>query len=279
VPATSEPTQARPEPIELVFDPVKGDVEAGALATIRRRIVDLKLSDPGVIPYSDGSIGVELDAADAERVPEVIRALITPGVLGLHVVDSNSAEMRRLHGDVSRRATAAVTAELDTWVDHQGKQRSDPYIKGATRDSVATVFDGIKVAGRTVGLQRFGTGDVPEYWRSYWLEIPAIVTHESIADARLVINPNTQRPEVIVDLEPGAARRFAEATAKNLGRRIAIVLDGEVVDALVVVHKITGGQLSLTMGGGSVHDQQVAAETISRALGSGVVPPLKLRRK
>jgi preprotein translocase subunit SecD len=84
---------------------------------------------------------------------------------------------------------------------------------------------------------------------------------------------------VIVDLEPGAARRFAEATAKNLGRRIAIVLDGEVVDALVVVHKITGGQLSLTMGGGSVHDQQVAAETISRALGSGVVPPLKLRRK
>jgi preprotein translocase subunit SecD len=50
------------------------------------------------------------------------------------------------------------------------------------------------------------------------------------------------RQNVLLTFQPDAQARFAEITAKNLGRRLAIVFDGRVLSAPVIQAQITGGQ-------------------------------------
>lgn len=52
---------------------------------------------------------------------------------------------------------------------------------------------------------------------------------------------------VQVELTPAAATRFGEATKANVGRKMAIVVDGKVAMAPVVREAITGGRLMITL--------------------------------
>lgn len=52
---------------------------------------------------------------------------------------------------------------------------------------------------------------------------------------------------VRVDLTPAAAARFGEATKANIGRKMAIVVDGKILMAPVVREAITGGRLMITV--------------------------------
>lgn len=285
-PANQQPKPAGPsegtatEKVRLIFDPAEasGQTTATAIDRVRARVATLGLTDPVVSSRPDGSIAVELAAADAEKAPEVVRALLQRGALALHVVDSGAAEMQKLHAELSRRGSAQVLPETDNWLDHKNQQHTDYYVKAATREAVAAAFDGVVVADRTVGFERVVAGGV-EHWRSYWLETPAILTNDAIADTEVAVNETTGQPEVVIELVPDAATRFAEATAKNLGKKIAIVIDGEVRTAPIVMAKIEGGRISLAMGMGDPKEAQAEAAALAWALENGPMPALKLRRE
>ena len=66
-----------------------------------------------------------------------------------------------------------------------------------------------------------------------------------------------------VELTPAGGKRFEEATAANIGRRIAILVDGMVQTAPRVLSPITGGRLSISMGSG---DGEGEAERVAKAL-------------
>ncbi|NPB05300.1 MAG: protein translocase subunit SecD [Aquificae bacterium] len=72
----------------------------------------------------------------------------------------------------------------------------------------------------------------------YLVQYPPVVTGDDLADAY----PTTDemgRPAVGFTLTPEAARRFAEFTEKNVGKPMAIVLDGRVVSAPVIRSRIS----------------------------------------
>lgn len=93
-----------------------------------------------------------------------------------------------------------------------------------------------------------------------------VLTGSDLKDARAQISQGNQ---AVVGLEFNSegADKFADLTAKNIGRQIAIVLDGEVLTAPVVQEAITGGRAQIS-GSRSIED----AERLAILLRSGSLP-------
>ncbi|MGC9489722.1 MAG: protein translocase subunit SecD [Thermovirgaceae bacterium] len=71
------------------------------------------------------------------------------------------------------------------------------------------------------------------------------VTGKSLEDAKTSFD-NLGRPVVTLEFDKEGARQFDEATAANVGRQIAIVLDGKVISAPVVQERISGGNAQIS---------------------------------
>jgi preprotein translocase subunit SecD len=88
-----------------------------------------------------------------------------------------------------------------------------------------------------------------------------------IEHALSVTAKHTGMPAVSVYLDKRGAEAFADFTKKNIGRRLAIVFDGKVLEAPLIVAPISGGWLQIT--GNFTQDQ---AQALSDQLNEGAVP-------
>jgi protein-export membrane protein SecD len=79
----------------------------------------------------------------------------------------------------------------------------------------------------------------------------------------------TEKPAVNVSLDERYVEAFADVTKKNIGRRLAIVLDGKVLEAPLIVAPITGGVLQIT---GDFTQEQALA--LASQLDAGAVPTI-----
>ncbi|GIV54757.1 MAG: hypothetical protein KatS3mg039_1275 [Candidatus Kapaibacterium sp.] len=75
----------------------------------------------------------------------------------------------------------------------------------------------------------------------YVLKRDPELTGDVVTDAYATFDQMTNRPMVLMYMSSDGAERWAKITGANIGKRIAIVLDGEVYSAPVVRSKITGG--------------------------------------
>lgn len=67
-----------------------------------------------------------------------------------------------------------------------------------------------------------------------------------LVDAEVRINSERGDPYVGIKFDPEGARIFADLTARNVGNRMAIVLDGNVYSAPVINERIGGGEASIS---------------------------------
>lgn len=103
-----------------------------------------------------------------------------------------------------------------------------------------------------------------------------ILTGEDLKDAQATIDPASQMPEINLDFNPQGARAFADATTELAAkypkddprRRIAILLDGEVLTNPEVQEPILHGRARIT---GGYTDYQDAAN-IAALLRAGALP-------
>ncbi|MEO0681532.1 MAG: protein translocase subunit SecD [Pseudomonadota bacterium] len=77
--------------------------------------------------------------------------------------------------------------------------------------------------------------------RFYVLERRALVTGDRLTDAQPGFDGQTGEPVVNFRFDAAGARRFGEATAANVGRPFAVVLDDLVITAPTIREAITGG--------------------------------------
>ncbi|WP_341937181.1 protein translocase subunit SecD [Marinimicrobium sp. C2-29] len=83
---------------------------------------------------------------------------------------------------------------------------------------------------------------------AYRLEKRVALKGEHIRDARMAFNPDTGEPIVNFSLDNEGARRFGDMTRDNIGRALAVVLDGEVITAPVIRSVIAGGSGEISGG-------------------------------
>ena len=79
-------------------------------------------------------------------------------------------------------------------------------------------------------------------------EKKALLTGADVANARVSIDQNTSEPYVSLEFTAQGARAFADLTSNNVGRHLAIILDGNLYSAPVIRERIPSGQAQITGG-------------------------------
>jgi len=106
----------------------------------------------------------------------------------------------------------------------------------------------------------------------YLLKERTLMTGAYIRDARVAINPQFNEPYVTLQFSDTGAKLFEQITSANVGKRLAIILDNNVISAPVIQEPIAGGMAEIT--GSFTMDE---AKDLAIALRSGALPaPVKV---
>ncbi|OGY44116.1 MAG: protein-export membrane protein SecD [Candidatus Buchananbacteria bacterium RIFCSPHIGHO2_01_FULL_39_8] len=109
-------------------------------------------------------------------------------------------------------------------------------------------------------------GAVPNEW------VYTGLTGKQLKKAVVQFDPNTQIPQVSLEFNDEGSKLFADITEKNVGRPVAIFLDGLVISSPVVQEPISGGQAVIS-GNFTIKE----AKTLAQRLNAGALPvPIKL---
>ncbi|MFC1756692.1 protein translocase subunit SecD [Patescibacteria group bacterium] len=102
--------------------------------------------------------------------------------------------------------------------------------------------------------------------------IPTELTGRFLKKAFLDFNQTTFEPEISIEFTKEGGDLFAKVTRENIGKPLAIYLDGDVISAPNVREEITGGKAQIT---GQFTPEE--AKTLVRRLNSGALPiPIEL---
>ena len=91
------------------------------------------------------------------------------------------------------------------------------------------------------------TRDRRPYWRTYYVVKKSLLDTRAIADVSTMTDPVNERPVVSVDLtqEGREAFRVATARAAKAGKKIAILVDGQVSSAPIINGEIKSPRFML----------------------------------
>jgi protein-export membrane protein SecD len=112
------------------------------------------------------------------------------------------------------------------------------------------------------------TSGPTKYRALYAIDTKAIVTGEDLQKAVAGVDPVTNGPEVRFELNHRGGRRFADATGRNIGNYLAILLDGRIQGDPAVIRDQIGSSGRIEMGGKSLEQ----ASDLALVLRAGALP-------
>lgn len=135
---------------------------------------------------------------------------------------------------------------------------------------IADVSQAINQIGRTAVLE---FREVPDdVFITYASTTSAGLTGKYLRRAQVVTDPTTFQPQIEVDFSGEGAELFAQITSRNIGKPLAIFLDGELISAPSVREKITSGKAVIS-GQFTVEE----ARNLAALLNAGALPaPVRL---
>jgi preprotein translocase subunit SecD len=177
---------------------------------------------------------------------------------GLHVVmQAQEKPGQKITSDTIQKSVGILRNRVDQF----GVKEPVIQIEGTRRvivelPGVADPEQAATVLGRTAQLEfRDENGNV-------------IVTGSDLKDAQAELNSQTNQPEVSLTFNSEGAKKFADFTAKNVGKTLAIVLDGKVQEAPKIDEPIPNGKARISGGYETLKD----AEQTAVLLRSGSLP-------
>ena len=133
-------------------------------------------------------------------------------------------------------------------LDPQGRD-ADAYVKEDDKNKIVMMLsrpDVQKVIPNNVefvfSAKSIGQQNGQDIYRMYMVNKEPELTGGVVTDAQANIDPNSSAPIVSMTMNSEGATDWARITGANVGKRIAIMLDGVVFSAPSVRNKITGGR-------------------------------------
>ena len=170
-------------------------------------------------------------------------------------------------GDASDPAAAAagVRADIDEWRGEDGTRYLDYYLLASTRraleDYVADLSKQADFAIDAKHLLLVGPAD-PGSWRTYYVRADKLIDASAIDQVEVGTNP-ASGTFVGLTMTTEGRNRLAAVTGKNIGRKLATVLEGTVTTAAVVTTAIDGGRLAIAVSRGGAATEREAADALA----------------
>jgi hypothetical protein len=222
-----------------------------------------------------------------ERLDEARSALLARKGLALYRVldedeQSAAALMSFADGDPAAHELQ-VEQRPETWQGQEGDQHVASFLAAPSCEALTAYLDGLRTraperlpgAGLRLLLEPLPArpdSETPGSCRTYLVRDAALLDQRHVAASQLIIDDATARPLVHVTLTDEGRRLFAELTREATGHKVAIVVDQRVASAPVVMEPITGGQLTITPGGGDPRTVQADAQALVSVLASPALP-------
>ena len=254
-------------------DQIRTETVEQAVKTLRNRIDETGVKEPEIRRRGDKSILIQLaglTAKDQEYVRDNV--IGRTAQLEFKIVD----EENPYFADVAAAADKPESVSLvrDS-ASASGSAR--PYLvsddKDALRKFLAAHEDELP-PDREVGIEEFkpDRGSPPQY-RTYLLDRRPGITGDFLENAFPNRNRDDGSYEVNMRFDRKGAVIFEKLTRNNVGKQMAIVLDGVVDSAPVIQGPIPGGNARITLGGARTAEEMLEeARALSLVLKAGALP-------
>ena len=175
---------------------------------------------------------------------------------GTHIVlEAEDSATGKADNDAVERAKQI----LERRINEMGL--SEPLVQREGARRIIIELPGVKDPDEAI--KRIGKTAVLEFKND---QGQTVMTGDNLKDAKEELGQNKQ-PLVAIELSDEGAKKFADLTSKNIGRRIAITLDGQELTNPVVQQAITGGRATIS-GSQSLEE----AKDLAILLRSGALP-------
>ncbi len=139
-----------------------------------------------------------------------------------------------------------------------------PEASVARVDSLLRLPEVQRVIPRGIELKwdQSATGGLEPMRALYALEAKPILTGTSLVNATPQIDPSSNKPIVVFDLDRAGGRRFGQETSRHIGDFMAIVLDGKVQGAPPVINSRIDRRGQIELSGRTIAEAQDLALTL-----------------
>lgn len=236
---------------------VAADTSAATADTLTAAVTDSTKQDSLANLLANDSLGNDSNLTDAESLAR------SP------LLNKNRLQLNIMNNQVVRGAVVGYAAVVDTAVVNKLLRMAPP--KSPDPSQV------LKLAWSSKPV-RMGTADgkSKDFMALYALRGPRggkpKLDGSYITDARQDFDMKGDA-EVSMQMNQEGAQKWKLMTGENVGKQIAIVLDGSVVSAPNVMGEIPGGRSSITMGGADDRNKQLEEATdLANVLKAGALP-------
>lgn len=268
----------------IVFAPeykeeIKDSALKQAIGTIRNRLDEFGLAEPSVTQQGKDNILVQLPGIKSVEEEQRARDLIAkPAHLQMMAVDEernarvstmSELEAQKYNDVILPFANSTIQALENNLASLQSQLNTlENALSQTDIQKKENLINEIKRLSAELESQKARGNQV------ILLKAVPILDGSMLTDARAAFDQNNQ-PIVSFSLDSKGARIFGDFSGANVGKRMAIVLDGKVYSAPVIRERIGGGSGQIS-GGFSVEE----ASDLAIALKSGALPaPMEVLEK
>jgi len=231
--------------------------------TIYKPDFSINLGDSKIKPNLDLRYGLDL-AGGASLLFDVDTSNVKKEDL--------SSAIESLKTNIERRVNLFGVSEANVQISNQ----SDKYRLSIELPGVTDINEAIKLIGQTAQLNFMGVVDIPPEATATATLSDALkdtgLNGSHLVKAAPATNPNTGQVEVSLKFDSEGAKLFEKATTDFLNKRLAILLDEEIITAPQVNDIIVGGEAVIN-GNFDIK----SAKALSAQLNAGALPlPIKL---
>lgn len=225
-----------------------------SIEVIRNRIDEFGVSEPQISSQGNDRVVVELPGIkDVDRAKDLIGRTAK---LEFKMVDEDGS--RNL---IVSDLVAQIEKEKNLKYEEGGTLKFSEYVRQINEAAKSKI-----PAGDEIAFEKSAMGRIPLLLKS-----KAEVTGNDLQDAQVSFNQESRRPEVSFELNPRGAVNFEKLTGENVGKRLAIVLDGIVHSAPNINSKI-GARGVITTGRGGYDEALRESKDLAIVLRAGALP-------
>jgi preprotein translocase subunit SecD len=229
-----------------------------SIEVIRNRIDEFGVTEPEITSQGKDRIVVQLPGVrDIERAKELIGR-------------TAKLEFKLVNDEVPLQTIEAwVKKTEEAGINHKKGQSFSNYVR--------TVNEYLKndlPAGYEIAFEKRVNQSTNEIISKipFLVDANARITGDALQDARVQFDQQKNEPYVGLTFKSGGAKMFEQVTGENIGKRLAIILDGNVYSAPNIQSRIAGGQAQITLGFGNYQKILKEAKDLALVLRAGALP-------